>query len=75
MQIYIIEALLLVFLIITTVCVIFCKDILCAAVIYSEFSFCAVLLYLMMGAPDRGRYRHDLNDLFCSVAEENRQVV
>ena len=34
MQIYIIEALLLVFLIITTVCVIFCKDILCAAVIY-----------------------------------------
>ena len=47
MQIYIIEALLLVFLIITTVCVIFCKDILCAAVIYSEFSFCAVLLYLM----------------------------
>ena len=49
MQIYIIEALLLVFLIITTVCVIFCKDILCAAVIYSEFSFCAVLLYLMMG--------------------------
>ena len=51
MQIYIIEALLLVFLIITTVCVIFCKDILCAAVIYSEFSFCAVLLYLMMGAP------------------------
>ena len=28
MQIYIIEALLLVFLIITTVCVIFCKDIL-----------------------------------------------
>ena len=70
MQIYIIEALLLVFLIITTVCVIFCKDILCAAVIYSECSFCAVLLYLMMG-----RYRHDLNDLFCSVAEENRQVV
>ena len=52
MQIHIIEALLLVFLIITTVCVIFCKDILCAAVIYSEFSFCAVLLYLMMGAPD-----------------------
>ena len=39
MQIYIIEALLLVFLIITTVCVIFCKDILCAAVIYSEFQF------------------------------------
>ena len=89
MQIYIIEALLLVFLIITTVCVIFCKDILCAAVIYSEFSFCAVLLYLMMGAPDvafteatlqslswvgSSALSH-LNDLFCSVAEENRQVV
>ena len=33
MQIYIIEALLLVFLIITSVCVIFCKDILCAPII------------------------------------------
>ncbi len=52
MQIYLIEAILLVFLIITTVCVIFCKDILCAAVIYSAFCFSAVLLYLMMGAPD-----------------------
>ena len=52
MQIYLIEAILLVFLIVTTISVIFCKDILCAAVIYSAFSFCAVLLYLMMGAPD-----------------------
>ena len=48
MQIYLIEAILLVFLIVTTISVIFCKDILCAAVIYSAFSFCAVLLYLMM---------------------------
>ena len=47
MQIYLIEAILLVFLIVTTISVI-----LCAAVIYSAFSFCAVLLYLMMGAPD-----------------------
>ena len=42
MQIYLIEAILLVFLIVTTISVIFCKDILCAAVIYSAFSFCAV---------------------------------
>lgn len=52
MQIYLIEAILLVFLIITTISVIFCKDILCLVIIYSAFSFCAVLLYLMMGAPD-----------------------
>ena len=52
MQIYIIEAVLLLFLILTTVSVIFCKDILCATVMYSAFSFCAMLLYLMMGAPD-----------------------
>ncbi len=52
MQIYIIEAVLLIFLILITSAVIFCKDILGATVIYSAFSFCAVLLYLMMGAPD-----------------------
>ena len=52
MQIYTIEAVLLVFLIFITCAVIFCKDILSAVVIYSSFSFCAVLLYLMMGAPD-----------------------
>ena len=52
MQIYTIEALLLVFLILITCAVIFCKDILSAAIIYSAFSFCAVLLYLMMGSPD-----------------------
>lgn len=52
MQIYTIEAVLLVFLILITCAVIFCKDILSAVVIYSSFSFCAVLLYLMMGAPD-----------------------
>ena len=52
MQIYIIEAVLLIFLILITCAVIFCKDILSAAIIYSGFSFTAVLLYLMMGAPD-----------------------
>ena len=52
MQIYIIEAVLLIFLILITCAVIFCKDLLSAAVIYSGFSFCTVLLYFMMGAPD-----------------------
>ena len=52
MQIYIVEAVLLIFLILITCAVIFCKDILSAAIIYSGFSFCAVLLYLMMGSPD-----------------------
>ena len=47
MEIYTIEAILLVFLILITCAVIFC-----AAIIYSAFSFCAVLLYLMMGSPD-----------------------
>lgn len=42
MEIYTIEALLLVFLILITCAVIFCKDILSAAIIYSAFSFCAV---------------------------------
>ena len=52
MQIYIVEAVLLIFLILITCAVIFCKDILSAAIIYSGFSFCAVLLYLKMGSPD-----------------------
>lgn len=52
MQIYVLEAILLVFLIFITGAVIFCKDILSASIIYCAFSFCAVLLYLMMGSPD-----------------------
>ena len=52
MQIYLVEAILLIFLILITCAVIFCKDSLSAASIYSGFSFCAVLLYLMMGSPD-----------------------
>ena len=52
MQIYTIEAVLLVFLIFITASIIYCRDILSAVYIYSAFSFCAVLLYLMMGSPD-----------------------
>ena len=52
MQILIIEAALLLFLIFTTVCILCVKDILAAAIIYCAFSFCAVLLYFMMGSPD-----------------------
>ena len=52
MQIYLVEAILLIILILITCAVIFCKDILSATIIQSAFSFCAVLLYLMMGAPD-----------------------
>ena len=52
MQIYTVEAALLVFLILITACIIYCQDILSCVMIYSAFSFCAVLLYLMMGSPD-----------------------
>ena len=52
MQSLIVEAALLLFMIGTAISVIISKDLLAAAVIYSAFSFCAVLLYLMMGAPD-----------------------
>lgn len=54
MQILIVEAILLLFLIFTAIVVIISKDILAAIVIYSAFSFCAVLMYLMMGSPDVG---------------------
>ena len=52
MQIYTIEALLLLFLILITICIIYERDLLSAVMTYSAFSFCAVLLYLMMGSPD-----------------------
>ena len=52
MQIYTIEALLLLFLILITICIIYERDLLSAVMIYGAFSFCAVLLYLMMGSPD-----------------------
>ncbi len=52
MQIYTIEAILLLFLIFITICIIYSRDILSSVVVYCGFSLCAVLLYLMMGAPD-----------------------
>lgn len=52
MQIYTIEALLLLFLILITICIIYERDLLSAVMIYGAFSFCAVLLYLMMGSLD-----------------------
>ncbi len=52
MQIFTVEAFLLLFLIIITCSIIYCRDILSAVMMYSAFSFCAVLTYLMMGSPD-----------------------
>lgn len=52
MQIYLVEAVLLLFLILIAVCIIYQRDLLSAIMLYSAFSFCAVLLYLMMGSPD-----------------------
>lgn len=52
MQILIVEAILLVFLIIIAISIIMTRDLLAAVVMASAFSFCAVLAYLMMGAPD-----------------------
>jgi multicomponent Na+:H+ antiporter subunit B len=52
MQIFMIEAVLLLFLIATTIVIIFDKDLLSSAVIYCAFSFCTMLLYIIMGAPD-----------------------
>lgn len=52
MQIFLIEATLLLFLIATTIFIILDKDLLSAAVVYCAFSFCTMLLYIVMGAPD-----------------------
>lgn len=52
MQIMAFEAILLLFLIFTTIAIILCKDLLAAIVVYCIFSFCAVLTYFMMGSPD-----------------------
>ena len=52
MQIFQIEAVLLLFLIATTIVIIFDKDLLSSAIIYCAFSFCTMLLYIIMGAPD-----------------------
>lgn len=52
MQVFLIEAILLIFLIATTIVIIFDKDLLSSAIIYCAFSFCTMLLYIIMGAPD-----------------------
>lgn len=52
MQIFLIEAVLLLFLIATTIVIIFDKELLSSAIIYCAFSFCTMLLYIIMGAPD-----------------------
>ena len=52
MQILSLQAVLLLFLIGTTVAIIFANDLLACVVLSSVFSFCAVLTYFMMGSPD-----------------------
>lgn len=52
MQIFLIEAILLLFLIAATIVIIMDKDLLSSTVIYCAFSFCAMLLYIIMGAGD-----------------------
>lgn len=52
MQIFLIEAILLLFLIAATIVIILDKDLLSSAIVYCGFSFCAMLLYIMMGAAD-----------------------
>jgi len=52
MQIFLIEAILLLFLIAATIVIIMDKDLLSSTVIYCAFSFCAMLLYIIMGAAD-----------------------
>lgn len=52
MQILTFEAILLLFLIFTTIAIIFVNDLLGAVVLFSVFSFTAVLTYFMMGSPD-----------------------
>ena len=52
MQMFMLQAVLLLFLIATTIVIIFDKDLLSSAIIYCAFSFCTMLLYIIMGAPD-----------------------
>ena len=52
MQAFLIEAILLLFLIAITIVIILNKDLLASVIIYCVFSFCTMLLYIMMGAPD-----------------------
>lgn len=52
MQIFLIEAILLLFLIAATIVIILDKDLLSSTVVYCAFSFFAMLLYMIMGAAD-----------------------
>ncbi len=52
MQILIIEAILILFLIMTTLAVIFNFDLFACTIMFCVFSMCAVLTYLMFGAAD-----------------------
>ncbi|MGF6375883.1 energy-converting hydrogenase B subunit D [Clostridiales Family XIII bacterium PM5-7] len=52
MQIFVIEAIILLFLIVIAIAIILNKDLWATVIIYCVFSFCTMLLYTMMGAPD-----------------------
>ena len=52
MDILLIEAVLLLFFIAITIVIILDKDLLSSSIIYCAFSFCAMVLYIMVGAPD-----------------------
>ena len=52
MDILLIEAVLLLFLIAITIVIILDKDLLSSSILYCAFSFCAMVLYIMVGAPD-----------------------
>ena len=52
MQVLLLEATLLLFLIAITIVIILDKDLLSSAIIYCVFSFCTMVLYILMGAPD-----------------------
>ena len=52
MDILLIEAVLLLVLIAITIVIILDKDLLSSSIIYCAFSFCAMVLYIMVGAPD-----------------------
>lgn len=46
------EAMVLLLLIAIAIVIIFDNDLLSSAVIYCAFSFCAMVLYILLGAPD-----------------------
>ena len=52
MQIFTLEAILLIALIAIAIAIIFSDDLMAAVVIYCAFSFITMFLYIVMGAPD-----------------------